>query len=281
MDVGRLVVDGLGDDVRHEPDDGRVLVDVRLGVPLRLRGDVALVAVLEGARADAEILDDELVDPLRNRQVPDERPRREGPQPVGHRRVGKPGAGQVERGRRRRLRIAVGPRGRADPDRDDLEIVDEAGRQEPAGPGVGLEVCRNVESRRLGGQGQGRILVNPERREEHGEPVPPRRLEHRLALLLGQAGGDGFREKLLLGRGHGTGSARRRSILQLVLQRVLRVGHLARILQVLVDLVLVRQPVDRPLRVGGLLARAEHVRADEEEELRPLKRRSCAPRRGR
>ena len=33
--------------------------------------DVALVAVLEGAGADAEVLDDELVHPLGHRQVPD------------------------------------------------------------------------------------------------------------------------------------------------------------------------------------------------------------------
>ena len=100
VDVGRLVVDGLRDHVGHEPDDGGVLVDLRLGVPLGLGRDVALVAVLERAGADAEVLDDELVDALGHRQVPDERPRREGPQPVGHRRVGQPRGGEVEGGRR-------------------------------------------------------------------------------------------------------------------------------------------------------------------------------------
>jgi hypothetical protein len=39
----------------------------------RLGGDVALVAVLERARADAEILDDQLVDAFRHGEVPRER----------------------------------------------------------------------------------------------------------------------------------------------------------------------------------------------------------------
>jgi hypothetical protein len=203
MDVRRLVGDGLRDDVAHEAHDGGVLVHVGLGVPLGLRGDVALVAVLERAGADAEVLDDELVHALGHRHVPDDGPRRERPKPVGHRRVGKPGGGEVQRGRRRGLGIAIRGGGRAHPDRDQLEVVDEARRQEPARAGVRLQVRRDVEACRLGHHRERGVLVNREGVDECREPHAAGRLEHRLALLVRQARGDRLGEGVLLGGGHG------------------------------------------------------------------------------
>jgi hypothetical protein len=62
-----------------------------------LRGEVAFVAVVERTGADAEVLDDELVDALRHGEMPDQRPRREGAHPVGHGVVRQPGGGEMER----------------------------------------------------------------------------------------------------------------------------------------------------------------------------------------
>jgi hypothetical protein len=45
-------------------------------------GRRSLVGILEAAGADAEVLDDELVDALGHGEVPDERPRGEGAHPV-------------------------------------------------------------------------------------------------------------------------------------------------------------------------------------------------------
>jgi hypothetical protein len=96
MDVGRLVGDGLRDDVAHEAHDGGVLVhDLLLGLD-GLRGDVGVVAVFERAGADAEGFDDELVHALGHGEMPHEGARREGAHPVQDRVVGRPGGGQVQ-----------------------------------------------------------------------------------------------------------------------------------------------------------------------------------------
>jgi hypothetical protein len=77
MDVGGLVGDGLGDDVGDEADDGGFFINGFFFLFLGLGRDVAFVAIVEGAGADAEIFDDELVDALGDGEVPHERARRE------------------------------------------------------------------------------------------------------------------------------------------------------------------------------------------------------------
>jgi hypothetical protein len=68
----------LGDDVGDEAHDGGFFVDGFFLLFLGLGRDVAFVAIVEGAGADAEVFDDELVDALGHGEVPDERARREG-----------------------------------------------------------------------------------------------------------------------------------------------------------------------------------------------------------
>ena len=97
VDVGGLVFDGLFDDVGDEADDRGVFVDDLLGLLNGLGGDVGFIAVVEGAGADAEVFDDELVNALGDGEVPDEGARGERAQPVGHRGIGQPGGGEVER----------------------------------------------------------------------------------------------------------------------------------------------------------------------------------------
>jgi len=191
----------LGDDVGDEAHHRGILVDVRLGVAQGLGRDVALVAVLQRARADAEVLDDQLVHPLGHRQVPDDRPRREGPEPVRHRLVGQPGRGEVERGRRRGLDLLVGRD--AEADRDDLEIVHQPRRQEAAGARIGLEVQGHVQPGGGGGRREDRVLVAAQGGHEDGQPAAAGGLQHRLALLGGQPQREGLGQRFLEGRGHG------------------------------------------------------------------------------
>ena len=143
-----------------------------------------------------------LVDALRHRQVPDERPRREGPQPVAHRRVGQPGGRQVEGGRGRRLGVPLRRLGCAEPDGDDLEVVDEPRREEPAGPRVRLKVGRYVEARDTRQFPQHLVLGAGQGRDQRREAGRARGLEDRLALLVGQARGDGLGKGVLEQRGH-------------------------------------------------------------------------------
>ena len=96
VDVGGGVGDGLADDVAHEAHDGGVLVDRLVGARQILGRGELLAGILEAAGADAVVFDDKLVHAVGQRQVPAERPRGEGADPVEHDLVGRPGGGQMQ-----------------------------------------------------------------------------------------------------------------------------------------------------------------------------------------
>jgi len=190
MDVGGLVGDGLRDDVADEADDGGVFIDDLFGLLGNLGGDVAVVGIFEGAGADAEGFDDELVNAFRDGEVPDERSRGEGADPVGDDVVGRPDGGEVQ-GRGGRVldgRAVVGGKR----DGDGLVLVGEAGREEAARGGIGGEVARDGEAGALGERGDGLGIGQPEERGEDGEAFAEGGLGEGQALLVGEAAGERF-----------------------------------------------------------------------------------------
>ena len=96
VNVGRLVGDGLRDDVGDETHDGGFFVDGFFLLFLGFGSDVAFVAIVERAGANTEVFDDELVHAFGDGEVPHERARRKRAEPVGHQSIGQPGGGEVK-----------------------------------------------------------------------------------------------------------------------------------------------------------------------------------------
>ena len=85
-------------------------------------------------------------------------------------------------------------------DRDDLVIVDETGREEAAGSGIGLEVAGDIETGGLGDGGEGLRLGLREGGGEGGEALAARGFAHGLKLFFGEPRGED--------RGQGIGGER-------------------------------------------------------------------------
>src|SRR4051812_35667065 len=97
MDVRGFVRDRLADYVAHEPHDRGIFVDLGFVLLDRFRRDITVFCVLETARADAEMLKNEMMNFLGHAEMPDDWTRGKGPYPVFHDRIGKPRAREVDR----------------------------------------------------------------------------------------------------------------------------------------------------------------------------------------
>ncbi len=204
MDVRRGVSDGLADDVAHESHDGGIGIhDLVRPLGILHRSEV-LAGILEAARADAKMLQYELVDAVRLCEMPPDRPRRECAHPVEDSLVWRPRSGEMKDGSRIRrggclglFRRRAGGVRAGDGDRHDLVIVHQAGGQEGERSPVGPDVGRDLHPGGAGDKRQHVALGQGESRDNGGDPLASRRLEHRLPLLLSQPVGKRGREGLL------------------------------------------------------------------------------------